>query len=228
VQSGGRKREEPGAAPRAIRSFVDFSSAAQRSVQALPGDGSRPFADRLRRVLAERPRVSNEASGATPAAVLIGLFEGREGEPRLWLLRRPSGLRTHSGQVALPGGKRDPTDPDLVSTALREAEEEIGLMRHQVEVLGVADDRVTSTGFVVTPVVGWIRGPFEPQPNPSEVSRTFSAPFATFREDGILSALPFETLRGLVRIFRIEGEIVWGLTAGILTALARRAPFDPP
>jgi 8-oxo-dGTP pyrophosphatase MutT (NUDIX family) len=204
---------------------VDFPSVPRSSAEALSGDGPHPFAAGLRRVLAERPRVSREASGATPAAVLIGLFEGREGEPRLWLVRRPSGLRTHSGQVALPGGKRDPTDPDLVSTALREAEEEIGLIRHQVEVLGVADDRVTSTGFVVTPVIGWITGSFEPRPNPSEVSRAFSAPLATFREDGILSMIPFEVLRGMVRAFRIEGEIVWGLTAAILTALARRAPF---
>lgn len=182
----------------------------------------------MRRVLAARPRVQNEAPSVKPAAVLIGLFEGPRGEPRLWLLRRPSGLRTHSGQVALPGGKRDPTDPDLVTTALREAEEEIGLMRHQVEVLGVADDLVTSTGFVVTPVVGWIRGAFEPQPNPSEVSRTFTAPFAMFRESGILEAIPFESLRRMVRAFRVEGELVWGVTAAILTALAQRAPFPAP
>jgi 8-oxo-dGTP pyrophosphatase MutT (NUDIX family) len=191
-------------------------------------DGSHPFAQGMRGVLAARPRVQSAARHAIPAAVLVGLFEGGEGEPRLWLLRRPSGLRTHSGQVALPGGKRDPTDPDLISTALREAEEEIGLMRCQVEVLGIADDLVTSTGFVVTPVVGWIRGAFEPQPNPGEVSRTFSAPFAIFRDSGILEAIPFESLRRMVRAFRVEDEIVWGVTAAILTALAQRAPFPAP
>jgi 8-oxo-dGTP pyrophosphatase MutT (NUDIX family) len=178
----------------------------------------------MRSVLAERPRQQQEASGATPAAVLVGFFEGAEGKPRLWLVRRPSSLRTHSGQVALPGGKRDPTDPDLVSTALREAEEEIGLFPGQVEVLGIADDLVTVTKYLVTPVVGWIHGPFEPRPNPSEVSRAFSAPFATFHDGGVLESTPFESIRRVVRAFRVEGEIVWGATAAILSALAARAP----
>ena len=89
---------------------------------ALFDSGPHPFVESMRRVLAERPRVEREAAGATPAAVLIGFFADALGEPRLWLVRRPGGLRAHSGQVALPGGKRDPGDPDLVSTALREAE----------------------------------------------------------------------------------------------------------
>jgi len=178
----------------------------------------------MRRALAARARVTREAPGATPAAVLVGLFEGAEGEPRVWLLRRPSGLRAHSGQVALPGGKRDPGDPDLIRTALREAEEEIGLLRHEVELLGVADDLVTSTGFLVTPVVGWIGAAFTPVPNPGEVSRAFSAPFAIFGDPGLATLIPFEPLRRMVQAFRVDGEIVWGATARILTTLAERAP----
>ncbi len=91
--------------------------------------------------------------------MLVALFPGPGGVPHVWLVLRPTALRAHSGQVALPGGKRDPEDPDLITTALREAEEEIGLPRAAVEVLGEADDLVTTTGFVITPVVGWIGAP---------------------------------------------------------------------
>ena len=137
-------------------------------------------------------------------------------------------MASHSGQVALPGGKRDLEDPDLITTALREAEEEIGLPRAAVEVLGEADDLVTATGFVITPVVGWIHAPFEPMINPGEVSRIFSAPFATFRDAGLVELIPIESIRRMVRAYRVEGEIVWGATAAILSALAERAgPRSP-
>ncbi|MCK6589617.1 MAG: CoA pyrophosphatase [Polyangiaceae bacterium] len=181
-----------------------------------------PHTDVLRRVLAEREPARRSAPKATPAAVLIGLFDGPLGEPRVWLVRRPQGLRSHSGQVALPGGKRDPGDVDLVATALREADEEIGLPSSAVEVLGVSDEIVTSTGYHVTPIVGWIHEPFTPRPNPSEVSRAFSAPMDAFRDRGVLRALPLEVLRRMVRSYRVEGEIVWGLTAAILGGLVQR------
>lgn len=180
-----------------------------------------PDAAALRRKLTERDPIRRSAPAAAPAAVLIGLFEGSQGEPRVWLVRRPQTLRSHSGQVALPGGKRDPDDPDLIVTALREAEEEIGLPRSAVEVLGASDELVTTTGYHITPIVGWIHDPFEVRPNPSEVSRAFSAPVDTFRDRGVLRALPLESLRRFVRSYRVEGEIVWGATAAILGGLVR-------
>jgi 8-oxo-dGTP pyrophosphatase MutT (NUDIX family) len=146
----------------------------------------------------------------------------------VWLVLRPKALRSHSGQVALPGGKRDAEDPDLITTALREAEEEIGLPRASVEILGEGDDLVTGTGYVITPVIGWIHAPFSPVINPGEVSRLFSAPFATFRDAGLLELIPIESLRRMVRVYRIEGEIVWGATAAILSALAERFETHAP
>ncbi len=192
-------------------------------------DRARGFTEALRRVLAERAPLRREAPpGAKAAAVLVALFPGPGGVPHVWLVLRPTALRAHSGQVALPGGKRDPEDPDLITTALREAEEEIGLPRAAVEVLGEADDLVTTTGFVITPVVGWIGAPFHPVINPAEVSRIFSAPFATFRDAGLIELIPIESIRRRVRAYRVEGEIVWGATAAILTALAERAATLPP
>jgi 8-oxo-dGTP pyrophosphatase MutT (NUDIX family) len=184
-----------------------------------------PHADALRRALAEREPVRESAPQAVAAAVLIGLFEGPEGEPRVWLVRRPESLRSHSGQVALPGGKRDPDDVDLVATALREAEEEIGLPRAAVDVLGATDEVVTSTRYHITPVVGWIHEPFVPRPNPSEVRRAFSAPLSVFRDRGMLQALPLESLRRFMRSYRVEGEVVWGVTAAILGDLVKRWRF---
>jgi 8-oxo-dGTP pyrophosphatase MutT (NUDIX family) len=200
-------------------------SAATQTPEA---DRARGFTGALRRVLDARAPLRREAPGTKAAAVLVALFPGPQGEPHVWLVLRPKALRAHSGQVALPGGKRDAEDPDLITTALREAEEEIGLPRAAVEVLGEADDLVTGTGYVITPVVGWIHAPFEPAINPHEVSRLFSAPFATFRDAGLVELIPIESIRRRVRAYRIEGEIVWGATAMILSALAERIATLPP
>lgn len=179
-----------------------------------------PFAHALSRVLSEREPRRVELPGVSQAAVLVSLFES-DGEVRVWLLRRPSGLRTHAGQVALPGGKKDPSDATPVDTALREAEEEIGLPPSAVQVLGQADEYVTVTRYAVTPVVGWLTAPFVPRPNPSEVARVFSAPFATFRDEGLIRAIPFESVKRLVRSYQVDGEVVWGATAAILGNIAR-------
>jgi 8-oxo-dGTP pyrophosphatase MutT (NUDIX family) len=182
-----------------------------------------PFAHALGRVLSEREPRRTWLPGVTPAAVLVALFQGDANDVRVWLLRRPEALRTHAGQVALPGGKKDATDATIVDTALREAEEEIGLPRASVRVLGLGDEHVTVTRFSVTPVVAWITERFEPKPNPTEVSRVFSAPFGTFRDRGLVRAIPLESVRRLVRSHEVDGEIVWGATAAILGSIARLA-----
>lgn len=183
-------------------------------------DVPHPFARALGRVLSEREPRRYRLPGVTPAAVLVALFASNN-EVRVWLLRRPAGLRTHAGQVALPGGKQDPSDASLVETALREAEEEIGLPRSAVRVLGEADEYVTVTRYSVAPVVGWLSAPFEPTPSPTEAARVFSAPFSTFRDEGLIRAIPFEAVRRLVRTYQVDGEVVWGATAAILGNLAR-------
>lgn len=99
-----------------------------------------------------------------------------------------------------------------------------GLPPDAVEILGAADEHVTTTRYHVTPIVGWIRGPFTPRSNPSEVSRAFSALLEVFRDRGILRVMPIETLRRFVRSYRVDGEIVWGLTAAILGDLVNRRP----
>ena len=129
----------------------------------------------LRRALAVRSARKLPAGAGAAAAVLVPLFE-RDGEALVWLARRPKTMRSHAGQVAFPGGKHDATDPSLLDTALREADEELGIGRASVDVLGALDDIVTITGFTVSPWVGWLAPDVEVAPNPSEVARAFAAP----------------------------------------------------
>lgn len=142
--------------------------------------------------------------------MLIPLF-ARNDETHVWLVRRAAGLRKHSGQVALPGGKVDTSDASRLATALREAEEEIGLHRDSVDILGRLDDLVTVTGFTISPFVGWVSGPFTPRPNPEEVGRVFDAPLSTF----------FVRARGIPPFHghAVDGELVWGATGKILRDL---------
>jgi 8-oxo-dGTP pyrophosphatase MutT (NUDIX family) len=123
-------------------------------------------------IVRERP-LAGRASAA--AAVLVPLVL-REGEISLLLTERGRHLSTHSGQIAFPGGRQDETDPDSVHTALREAEEEVGLAPSFVEVLGTLPTYVTGTAFIITPVVALVRPGFELQPNPHEVADVFEVP----------------------------------------------------
>jgi 8-oxo-dGTP pyrophosphatase MutT (NUDIX family) len=149
-------------------------------------------------------------SSGTASAVLVPLFV-RDGQVRLWFVRRAATLRKHSGQVAFPGGKTDAQDASLLATALREAEEEIGLPRVSVDVLGRLDDLVTGTGFTISPFIAWVTEPFTPEPNPSEVDRVFDAPLEAF----------FENARGIPPFHghTVDGELVWGATAKIVRDL---------
>jgi 8-oxo-dGTP pyrophosphatase MutT (NUDIX family) len=153
---------------------------------------------------------ATEAPSGTASAVLVPLFE-RDGEAQVWLARRPTSMRSHAGQVAFPGGKRDAGDRSLLDTALREAHEELGIERASVDVLGPLDSVVTSTGFTISPWVGWLAPDVEVKPNPSEVARAFAAPLRTF----------FDEPRGVVprHGWTVDAELVWGATAAIVRDL---------
>lgn len=142
--------------------------------------------------------------------------------PALWLTKRSSALQHHPGQVAFPGGKQDAADADLAATALREAEEEIGLPPEQVEIIGWLSPHETVTGFLVTPVVGVIRTPFTPRPEAGEVDEAFAVPMSHV----------LDTRRFSVQSRRWQGQrrryytipygpyYIWGATARMLFALA--------
>ena len=180
------------------------------------------LAERVRTLLASRVPWRARDSSLVPASVLIPLF-ARDPSigPQLWLVRRAEDMRLHRGQVALPGGKRDPDDSDLLATALRESHEEIGLSPDQVEVLGSLDDCVTITGFVITPFVGFIAAPFTPRPLTTEVARVFAAPLSAFVGEPRAMTVDSGSSKRIVISFEAEGETIWGATASILRGFAR-------
>jgi 8-oxo-dGTP pyrophosphatase MutT (NUDIX family) len=110
----------------------------------------------------------------TDASVLVPLV--LRDEPTVLLTLRTDHLHVHPSQISFPGGRAEPEDADAVATALREAREEIGLEENQVEVLGSLPTYTTSTGFVVTAVVGLVRPGFVLQPDPFEVAEVFEVP----------------------------------------------------
>jgi 8-oxo-dGTP pyrophosphatase MutT (NUDIX family) len=162
----------------------------------------------LRRHLSGRPPRRLPLTSTRAAAVLVPLFE-RDGEVHVWLVRRPTSMRSHAGQVAFPGGKSDATDESLRATALRESHEELGIEPARVDVLGALDEVHTYvSGFTISPWVGWLAPETLVVPSASEVARAFAAPLRTF----------FEPPGGTPPFvgWQIEGELVWGATAAIL------------
>ena len=119
---------------------------------------------------------SNETA-PKEAAVLVPIIDRAPG-PTVLLTERTAHLSKHAGEVAFPGGRRDPDDATLAETALRESEEEIGLARHRVELIAELPRYRTGTGYLVTPVVGFVDPDFEPRPDPGEVAHAFEVPLA--------------------------------------------------
>jgi 8-oxo-dGTP pyrophosphatase MutT (NUDIX family) len=159
----------------------------------------------------------------TMAAVLVPLVERDEGLTVL-LTKRSDGLRNHSGQIALPGGRRDPGE-SLWQTALREAEEEIGLDRGFVDLIGLSSPYRTGTNYLVTPVVGFVRQGFTLTPNPGEVADIFETPFGFLMDPGNYEQHEWKSPEGLLRRFYAtthEDRYIWGATAGMLRALYER------
>jgi 8-oxo-dGTP pyrophosphatase MutT (NUDIX family) len=161
----------------------------------------------LRRALAARAPRTLSPGQTTAAGVLVPLFE-KDGEAHVWLARRPTSMRSHAGQVAFPGGKRELADDSLLTTALRETEEELGIPPRHVDVLGPLDDVLTITGFTISPWVGWLAPEAKILPDPREVARAFAAPLRAFLAPPS-GVLPW-------RGWTVDGELVWGATAAIV------------
>jgi 8-oxo-dGTP pyrophosphatase MutT (NUDIX family) len=161
--------------------------------------------------------------GDRPAAVLCGLVE-RAGCLHVVLTRRAAHLNQHAGQVAFPGGKVDLKDLSPLATALREAEEEIGLATDQVQILGTLDQYQTSTGFRVTPFVGRIDPDWRPVPDPNEVEEVFEPPLE-FLMDPANRVRHHHDRWGVRRHYYAMpwGDYyIWGATAGMLKGLSDR------
>lgn len=162
------------------------------------------------------------------AAVLIPVVDRLEGASVV-LTKRSSRLQHHPGQVAFPGGKVDAGDQDSVAAALREAEEEIGLPRVAVDVLGALPSHETVTGFQVTPVLSLIQPGFVPVPEAGEVAEVFEVPFHHVMDRANYSIQYRRWLGERRYYFTVPWGpyYVWGATARMLRALADRIADDP-
>jgi 8-oxo-dGTP pyrophosphatase MutT (NUDIX family) len=158
-----------------------------------------------------------------PAAVLVPLVEHSAGMTVL-LTRRADTLRAHTGQVAFPGGRCDPGETPW-ETALREAQEEVGLDPGSVTIAGLSTRYQTLSGFDITPVVGFVRPGFTLKPNPAEVADVFETPFAFLMDPGNHERRSREAPDGMRRHFYAMpygDRLIWGVTAGMLRILYER------
>ncbi len=157
------------------------------------------------------------------AAVLVPVIMRRD-RLTIMLTHRGSALRAHSGQISFPGGKVDPGDPSLWATALREAQEEIGLDARFVELLGYSDPYRSTSGYLVTPVVGLVREGFRLSVNPFEVAEIFEVPVA-FLMNPENHEVQVRRWQGRLRQYYAmpyEKHYIWGVTAGMLRHLYER------
>jgi len=155
-----------------------------------------------------------------PAAVLVPIV-AREPEPTVLFTLRTAHLVHHAGQISFPGGHMEPGDTRAEDAALRETEEEVGLPRRHIRVIGRLDRYITRTGFDVTPVVGVITPPFAVAPDAEEVADVFEVPL-DFLLDPANHLLDSRTVEGTVRRFyamRWRERYIWGATAGMLMNL---------
>jgi 8-oxo-dGTP pyrophosphatase MutT (NUDIX family) len=171
-----------------------------------------------------RPRFSSPGASARPAAVLALVFPDAAGEARIVLTERVSYDGHHSGEVSLPGGKAEPNDRDVAATALREAQEEVGLDARAaaVEVAGVLGEVfIPVSDFRITPVVAVARRTPRLQANPAEVASILTPSVAAFLPDAPIEIVERTIQNWPLRYggYRIEGLHVWGATGRILGQL---------
>ncbi|MBN4053683.1 CoA pyrophosphatase [Haliea sp. AH-315-K21] len=155
------------------------------------------------------------------AAVLILLTPGDDG-PELIFTRRSEHLPSHAGQISFPGGTVEPDDASPIETALRESEEEIGLNRAYVDILGTLDWYTIPSGFVVLPVIGHLSQKQKFKAAPEEVAEIFSIPLRTLLDTSIYKSDTFtrNKIKRRYYFFEFKEYYIWGATAGMLRSLA--------
>lgn len=169
-----------------------------------------------------QPETSSRPPAGRQAAVLVPIVA--RPTPGLLLTRRSRELRKHAGQVAFPGGMQDESDVSPIATALREAQEEVGIDAREVRVLGQLAPVTSSTGFRVTPVVGIISPEISLQINPDEVESAFEMPLEEALRLNRYASLDIERagLRHAVWLSVYQEYLVWGMTAGIIRSLSQQ------
>ena len=165
------------------------------------------------------PQALDADPAITRAAVLLLLYE-HEGDPHVVFQKRTEHVRDHKGQISFPGGAVDPDDPDLLFTALRETQEEIGVAPTDVSIFGELDPMLTISNFRVTPFVGWLaRYPYDWHFSDAEVAYLLEVPLRHLLDPA--SHIPDRrSINGNAYVFpsfEWKGDLIWGATARMLS-----------
>ena len=175
------------------------------------------FIDQIEKMLSSRKRRVIEHPPFSHAAVLVPLFQKGK-DCHLLFTKRSEEVKYHKGEISFPGGVVDEEDLELINTALREAHEEIGLKERDVQIIGVLDDIVTITEFIVTPIVGLFPYPYPFKVSEVEIAELIEVPLASLLEEDCFSER--EIFRGgqkeVVYAYQYGKHIIWGATARIL------------
>lgn len=205
--------------PAGLPTWIDPLATASR-------EASRVLTDTSRNVPATGP----DGTPPRPSAVLMLLEWGKDGDagdPRLLLTHRNPSLRSHSGQIAFPGGHREPEDSSPVATALREAAEETGLAGDGVDPLAVLEPLyIDRTNHAVVPVLGWWRTPSPVAPATDENDWVRSVPVDELADPAVRTTVGFGSWRGPA--FDVDGYLLWGFTGGLVDALLRLGGWERP
>lgn len=165
---------------------------------------------------------ANPQKALKPAAVLILVINQRDA-PTVLFTQRTAHLTDHAGQISFPGGRVEAGDRDPFHTALREAEEETGVDATRIDIIGTLPQYTTGTGYLITPVVGWLEPPVVYQPDPTEVEECFEVPLE-FLIDINNHHLETAMYKGRMRSYYalpFGHRYIWGATAGMLVTLTR-------
>jgi len=175
------------------------------------------FINQLQRILSTRNRRVIEHLPFSHAAVLVPLFK-KGMDCHLLFTKRSEQVKYHKGEISFPGGVVDEEDSELVQTALREAFEEIGLKENDVQVIGMLDDILTITEFIVTPIVGLFPYPYPFKISEVEIAELIEVPLSSLLHEECFSEK--EIIRGgqkeVVYAYQYEEHVIWGATARIL------------
>jgi 8-oxo-dGTP pyrophosphatase MutT (NUDIX family) len=175
------------------------------------------FVDQIRAILSSRKRRIIEHPPFSHAAVLVPLFKKGDG-CHLLFTKRSDQVKYHKGEISFPGGVVDEEDLELINTALREAHEEIGLKQNDVQIIGILDDIVTITEFIVTPIVGLFPYPYPFKVSEVEIAELIEVPLSTLLHKECFSER--EIIRGgqkeVVYAYQYGDHVIWGATARIL------------
>lgn len=211
-------RPHPALAGRGLYSAAEFRRRAEAHIEDSPGDFLEYGDYKI------NPDVDHGLDGLElkDAAVLIAVVD-HDDDARVIFTQRTSSLRKHSGQIAFPGGKLDP-DETPEYAALREAEEEIGLARHFVDVIGHLPSIPVLSGFRITPVLSVVRTGFELTLNPDEVESVFDVPlsFLMDPQNHVRERGMFRNLQRNYYVLPFQDRRIWGITAGIVRSVYER------